>query len=109
MVSDETITNILGISDGRDGDPNAMMAGAPQYGQQYGANPQLKVSGVGYTDQYNQYRGPNPPGGVPTGQPGQSQPYYANAGGQSSGYPGKPNNMHILKRRKAIKASFLAI
>jgi len=31
-----------------------MMAGGPQYGQQYGANPQHKVATSGYGDQFNQ-------------------------------------------------------
>ena len=43
-----------GHSDGREGDPSAMMAGGPQYGQQYGANPQHKVATSGYGDQFNQ-------------------------------------------------------
>ncbi len=43
-----------GHSDGREGDPSGMMAGGPQYGQQYGANPQHKVATSGYGDQFNQ-------------------------------------------------------
>lgn len=37
-----------------EGDPSGMMAGGPQYGQQYGANPQHKVATSGYGDQFNQ-------------------------------------------------------
>ena len=45
-----------GHPDGREGDPSAMMAGGPQYGQQYGANPGHKVATSGYGDQFGQVK-----------------------------------------------------